>query len=261
MLITPKLFDGEGDMAEAKDPLTVFREAVELAQQGKYEEALENHLWFHEHALEHNPSLAGVRLSFALASWLELGEKYPKALRALLSVLDEKVKAITDGNGSFGVFHDLATINEILNESPSTVALFKVVHQAYPDVAKHCYRVAERHLVAQREYTICAAYLLDGVARFEEIRFEFQMKKKVADENRLLRSGGVMEYAEASFVVEVCRLLEILVGVGRRPEAERVETLALELISSAEARDTVGKALRDHSVGNGDKPHDPSSHP
>jgi hypothetical protein len=248
-------------MAEAKDPRTVYREAVELTRQGKYEDALENHLWFHEHALEHNPALAGVRLSFALGSWLDLGEKYPKALRALLSLRDAKVQAITEGKGSFTLFHDLAAINVRLKESPGTVALFKVVHQAYPDLAKQCYRIAEQHLVAQQEYAVCAAYIPDGLARFEEIRCQFQMKKEIADENPLLRSGGVMEYAEASFVAEVSRLIEILVSVDRRQEAERVETLALELVANAEARDTVGKALRDRSVRDGDQQHEPSNDP
>jgi hypothetical protein len=251
----------EGNMAETTNPRTVYREAVELTRQGKYEDALQNHLWFHEHALEHNPALAGVRLSYALGSWLDLGEKYPNALRAMLSIRDTKVQAITEGKGSFTLFHDQAAINERLKESPKTVALFKVVHQAYPDLAKQCYRIAEQHLVAQREYAVCAAYVPNGLARFEEIRCQFQMKKEIADESPLLRSGGVMEYAEASFVAEVSRLIEILVGVDRRQEAERVETLALELVANAEARDTVGKALRDRSIGNGDEHRESSSHP
>jgi len=41
----------------------------DLAHQGKNEEALERFLWFHDHALEHDPAMHGVRLPYALSSW------------------------------------------------------------------------------------------------------------------------------------------------------------------------------------------------
>jgi hypothetical protein len=211
-------------------------------QQERHEDALQNLLWFHEHALEQNPALAGVRLSFALAAWIELGEKYPKALQALTSIRDEKTKVIIDGQGSFPLFLDVAAMNEYLKESPRTVALFKVIHQTYPDLARQCYGVAEPQLVAHREHGTCACYVPDAPARFEEIRQLFQMKMQIADENPALREGGVPEYAEASFVAEVCRLIEILVGVGRGQEAEKIRELAQPMIASAEARDALAKA-------------------
>jgi hypothetical protein len=231
-------------MAAVRDPQTVFHDAVALARQGKYEDALQHHLWFHEHALEHNPAFAGVRLSYALAAWVELGANYPPALRALTSVRDDKVKAIADGKGSFEAFHDVAAINEYLKESPRTVALFRAIHQASPELAGPCYRVAEPHLVAQREYAICAFYNPDALARFEEIRQLFRLNMEIADENPALPSGGLREYAATSFLMEVCRLLEILVGVGRREEAERVQALAVAECPGADARDALHNALR-----------------
>ena len=39
-----------------------------LTRQGRYEEALHEFQRFHEHALEEMPSLAGVRLSYALSA-------------------------------------------------------------------------------------------------------------------------------------------------------------------------------------------------
>jgi hypothetical protein len=236
-------------MTAARDPIAVFREAVALAQQGEYEAALQNHLWFHEHALEHEPALAGVRLSFALAHWVELGEKYPKALQALTTVRDERIKTLAEGKGSFQTFHDLAAINDYLNESPGTVAVFKQIHQAHPELAAQCFGVAQAHLVAQREYTICACYIPEALAWFEEIRQLFQMQMEIADENPVLAAGGVREHAKASFMREVGQLMEILVGVGRRREAQRVGELALEVNASAELRDAVARALGHQEPG------------
>jgi hypothetical protein len=123
------------------------------------------------------------------------------------------------------------------------VALFKTLHQTNPELAKRCYRVAESHLVADREFAICASYIPDAQARFEEIRQLFQMKIEIAEKNPRLQEGGIKEYAEASLVAEVGRLIEILVGVGRGQEAERVRDLALELTVSAETREALDKAL------------------
>jgi hypothetical protein len=236
-------------MTAARGPQAVFREAVELMRQGKYEDALRNHLWFHEHALEHNPALAGVRLSYALAAWVELGEKYPPALRALTSIRDEKAKALAGGNGTFAAFHDVAAINESLKESPATAALFQAIHQAHPRLAGQCYRVAEPHLLAQREYAICASYIPDAQARFDEIGQLFRLQMEIAGENPSLGSGGLREYAAASFVVEVCRLIEVLVGVSRGEEAERVRALALAFSPGAGARDALDAAFRGQEPG------------
>jgi hypothetical protein len=236
-------------MTAARDPREVFREAVEFARQGRYEDALQNHLWFHEHALDHDTALGGVRLSFALASWVELGERYPPALEALTSIRDEKAQAVTAGRGSFPLFHDVAAINGYLQEAGRTVELFKVMHQEYPELARQCYGVAEGNLVAAREYEVCSSYLPDALARFEEIRQLFKLKLEIADENPRLRAGGIREYAEMSFAAEVGRLIEILVGVGRRQEAERMGELALGVSAGAGVRDAVEKALRSEDPG------------
>src|SRR5690349_10482282 len=78
--------------AEDQDPQAVLNEARQLAQAGKYEEALAKHLWYHENALRIQPSQLGVRVSFALAAWRDLGEKFPKAHDALVGIRDEDAK-------------------------------------------------------------------------------------------------------------------------------------------------------------------------
>lgn len=56
-------------------PSSVLDEARELEEQGEYAKALEKYLWFHRHALEHDSTAAGVRVSFALGAWARLGEE------------------------------------------------------------------------------------------------------------------------------------------------------------------------------------------
>ncbi len=74
-------------------------EAKDLAAGGQYEPALQRHLWYHNHALEYDPNQRGVRLSFALTDWVELGRKYPKAKQALLEIRDGNTRKLVKAAG------------------------------------------------------------------------------------------------------------------------------------------------------------------
>jgi hypothetical protein len=58
------------------DPSEALAEVRELTRQGRYAGALERQLWFHERALEYDPALSSVRLSFGLSEWARLDERY-----------------------------------------------------------------------------------------------------------------------------------------------------------------------------------------
>jgi hypothetical protein len=173
--------------------------------------------------------LAGVRLSFALSWWLELGQSYPQAMQALITVRDKKALAIAQGQGSFALFHDVAAINRTLGEELKTVALFKWLHQTCPALAQPCYPVAQGDLVGQREYEICSCYIPDPRARLEEARQMRQIHLEIADENQALDSPQFREYADQRFAGEVGCILEILLGAGRKQEAEQVRESALAI--------------------------------
>jgi len=55
------------------DPEKVLARARSYRLSGQFEKALQDHIWFHENALKHKPALYGVRLSFALQEWVNLG--------------------------------------------------------------------------------------------------------------------------------------------------------------------------------------------
>jgi hypothetical protein len=93
------------------DPKEILRQARQLVKSEQYAEALEKYVWFHHHALEANRALAGVRLSYAIFEWVDLGELYPPARRALESVRDTKTESLIQGTYDASVFHDVAAIS------------------------------------------------------------------------------------------------------------------------------------------------------
>ncbi len=123
-------------LTQAEDMQKYLSDTKDLTRAGKYEEALKRHIWFHDHALEHQPSMYGVRLSFALSNWKELGDKYPPAKQALVETRDRKMKTLLDGKESHELFHDVSSINETLGESEKTVSLFEDIDEKQPKIAK-----------------------------------------------------------------------------------------------------------------------------
>jgi hypothetical protein len=216
--------------ADDQLPKTVLAEARAFVSQGRYEAALEKYLWFHQHALQYNEAFAGVRLSFALSEWVELGERYPPARDALLAVRDESTLAIEAGEGTVSLFHEVAAMNRCLQMEVQTPQLFKRMHQRYPDLARQCYELAEPLLVESGDYELCNYYLSDLETRLEAIRSLHRMTLEIAAENSVLGSpeAGLKQHARTRLADATSRLITILEGVGRLDEAERVRAFVRE---------------------------------
>jgi hypothetical protein len=224
------------------DPHAILHEAVDLARSGRHEEALQRHLWFHQHALEHEPAMYGVRLSFALSWWVDLGEAYPPALDALKAVRDAKVDELVAGGGSRESFDDVASINGYIGEAVRTVELFRLLDSNRPELAAKCYPNAEEALVGQREYALCSRYLSDIDTRLEEMKslrdglISFHAGHARKDHPDLLR------VPERLFADRVGRLVEILNGAGRMEEAAQVRDWALSVSDSPEVREAIARS-------------------
>ena len=108
-------------MGQAHDVLERARTA---RLEGRYEDALRDHLWFHENALAVEPGLAGVRLSFALRDWIYLAEQFPLARRALQGLRDRDTERMLNGGESRELFRDIVAINSALGEERATQDLF-----------------------------------------------------------------------------------------------------------------------------------------
>ena len=136
------------------------RQAARLAaDEGRHEEALREFIWFHHHALETEPSLRGVRLSYALRDWVALASRYPPALVALEQIRDAKSNALLNGDGDLDTFRDVEAINRDLDSVPRTYALFAQIAAANPALAQQCARKAFPALVAAGDFALAARFL------------------------------------------------------------------------------------------------------
>jgi hypothetical protein len=136
-----------------------YKNAQEAARSGRYEEALREHLWFHEHALEEMPSLYGVRLSFALADWVELGKSYPPAFIALKEIRDAKSLRLQKGDISRALFHDVESINQYLQDHESTYRLFVQLLDVNPAVTNEFADLAMPAIVHAKDFSLARRFI------------------------------------------------------------------------------------------------------
>ncbi|HWD94530.1 MAG TPA: protein kinase [Verrucomicrobiae bacterium] len=249
---------------ERPDLQKILSQAKELADTAHYDEALQHHLWYHNHALEYDPGQAGVRLSFALSDWIELGRQYPKARRALVEIRDRDTRQFSEGHGNFKLFMDVNAINGYLEDDTATYTLFKKIESLDKSLARQCFFVAEPLLLQKGEYDTCLDYIGDPQSAFERIRDSYAGMKKWEDDQTLRRADEKKRFEEMGktnpafarlpflseppkradniFIGQMKQLIEVLVGADRKPEAEKIRDQALAVLDDDRIQSAVSDA-------------------
>ncbi|MDO3387926.1 hypothetical protein QWI17_18925 [Gilvimarinus sp. SDUM040013] len=191
----------------------------ELIEKGQYKEALIQHQNYFEDSAN-VPGLSGVRLSFALGNWAELGQLYPPALTALKELAQAKRAQLLDGDGNFTIFSEYESINSYINKGSETIETFLKLEEFYPDQASRYYNSIERLLMSEKRYEIIARHIKDPIYKFETIRHhrEYEMGR--------LRSGdkhASLDYANKYYHQELSRLLATTKAIGMIDYAKEIE--------------------------------------
>jgi len=197
-----------------------------LTKSGQYQQALEKHIWFHEES-KASPSMAGVRLSFAIAAWINLGERYSPALDALINVRDTNKEILVSGKGSFQHFHDLFSINRALGKEEHTYELFLILDKQYPEQAVVYYHVAEDLLIERKDYKLCGKYIGDPVYKYERIRHTRELQLSMTKKYPIMNNSRFLKNADESFVDSVIKLIKLLIAIDREDEAIEIQKRAL----------------------------------
>jgi hypothetical protein len=211
---------------------TALDEARSLAAEGKYEAALEKHVWFHDHALDVDKSHYGVRLSFALSDWVALGQKFPKALATLKQIRVEKTSRLLNGEANAALFHDVEAINRYLGDSPATLELFKKIDTTNPEFAATLYPWAEETLVSAKEFQLARKYLGDPSVQFENARSLFQNGLQHV---KSLPAGHPSRTAfERLFTDRAVRIIKVLEGSDDSEAAKDIQNKASQILNNPE---------------------------
>ena len=202
----------------------------EMVEQKQYSAALKRYIWFHEHVLEHDPSMSGVRLSFALGGWRRLAEVYPPAMEALVETRDQTTARVENGSGGWNAFHDVQSLNESLGDESLTVELFEQLHETRPELAQRVWGMAKSDVITARRYELAKRYIGNPMHSLAAIRRSYERNQTLygslndeQDEDEHFR-----EFNENRFVEETLELMQVYTALGREDLVDQIGNEALK---------------------------------
>jgi hypothetical protein len=216
----------------AEDVQKRLHDAHSAAKGGRYEEALDGYIWFHENS-ENVPGLGGVRLSFALAYWVDLGRVYPPARTALEEIRDRKTKSILRGFRDVASFHDVVAINKHLGCERATYELFVALNSSSPALASNYSSLALPAIINSGDLHLARQFLPCPREELQRLAETFKMMSARIDLQTCIRL----------YVDDVNIILETLRGVEDLEQADHVYASALESFESVQVREAVRLAL------------------
>lgn len=224
--------------AYTDDMQAYLSETQEMVQEGKHEEALKRFIWFHDHALEHDPSMYGVRLSFALSYWKALGEVYDPAMTALVETRDRKETSLLNGDGDVKLFHDVAALNRTLEEDEKTVSLFSNIVQKDPAVGKRYWNIASDAVIDAKRYDLVRKYIGNPMREFTKVKSMYEYNTALYDDPDI-GSEHFKAYNEENLVEESLRLIDVALALDDREAAREIQRKAMSLVKDYRLEDAL----------------------
>jgi hypothetical protein len=224
-------------------PSERLTQAHQAARDGDYAFALSEYVWYHEHALETEPSQGGVRMSYALAYWMELGAQYPAAIQALEDILARKTAVLRAGAGDWQLFDDVVAIGERLGRERATYELFLIVAAQRPDFAARCANLAIPAMLASGDFELARRYVGDTSERVKSANELLSMALREMPRRLPERTDEIREVESRLYVAKIQEMLRILASVGDTAEAGRVRELSIAVVADADIRERVKRGL------------------
>jgi hypothetical protein len=221
----------------AEDMQLYLSDTEDMARQGKNEEALERFLWFHDHALEHEPAMYGVRLSFALSSWKELADSYPPALIAMKKTRDDKTILLENRKGSTDLFHDVVSLNQTLGDDDKTIVLFRRLDQEQKGLAAQCWDMAKDAVIKAKAYDLARKYIGNPVHEFDQLKEKYEQVTGMCGGKNFGESFKA--WNDNNLVEKTLGLIEMAVALEETKAAREIQKKALAIVDDHRLRDAI----------------------
>jgi tetratricopeptide (TPR) repeat protein len=191
---------------------------------GDFATALEHYDYFFEHALDEDLyALYGVRLSYCLDEWAELGQQFPPATDRL-RLKKESALRLLKASRDPERFHDYIAICHYLKCSDEPIQQFLSYHRTDPDLSRSIVRFIWDDLVDAEQWDICSSYVDDSQERYRNALGRFDEAMSVCDSDPDLGGEEFAGQIEEWYVRDVRNLALVLCNAARAAEAEGILT-------------------------------------
>lgn len=179
----------------------------------EYAKALERYEYFFDHALEEEKSLYGVRLSYCLDEWAQLGSQYSPALERLRRKAEDAHDSLIRTRNPER-FHDYIAICGYLERDAAPVELFLTLHGSDPELAKSMVRFIWDALVDAKQWSVCASYLSDPGSNYAKALWKFDRSMAISNEDPSLGGDEFEEQIDGWYVLDVVNIVRVLANSG-----------------------------------------------
>lgn len=211
------------ELADYEEFSERFNQVRELVAQEKYAQASSAFEQLYEQSASVDRA-HGVRNSFLVGAWHELGQEYAPALEALKVKRQELLELALSDSLTFETFSDLSSINRVLGDDSLTLDVFKQVHNKHPEQAEQLYFAAADLLIQHGEYDLLMHYNPDPIFSFESARYSREGSLSSVREGVL--EEGHKRRADQRFERTLTALLLALEQSGRGKELAEVRRRA-----------------------------------
>lgn len=229
--------------AMAQDMQQYLAATKQMVREKKFQEANERYAWFHNHSLEASPSMAGVRLSFALSYWKSLADIYPPAMIAMLDMRDKKTRQLLDSSGSSNLFADVAALNRTLGEEHKTIDIFERIENVDHNKAKRCWHYVKGALFNAKRYDIIRNFIGNPLHEFNAIKGQREMALKTL-RSKTQGNSQLQGFADDSFVEKSLDLIKFSLAVDDVSSAEQIKKEAQKIVKDNRLRDIKLKKVK-----------------
>lgn len=219
-------------------PRIWLTEARSAAREGAFPEAVRLYDHFFEHALENDPSFYGVRLSYCLGEWAELGKAYPPALDALVKKKDEALQLLAQTRDPER-FKDFSSICQCLDCPAEPVRVFHQYHLADNGFAATLVHIVWGELIAAKAWETCSTYLVNVIATYERTLEAFDMAVRLGRSNSGFGDPDYEAFIDRWYVKDVGHIGLVLRNTGRELEAKALRERVLKDLEQRDRMDLI----------------------
>jgi hypothetical protein len=236
---------GEWQPPENPSPTAILNEAKADARARRYDDALAKHLWYHENAEKFDSGQTGVRRSFALSDWYDLGADFAPALAKFKETREAARKQVLEGEHPkhvWNAFADYASMSEKLGEDKKIAELFLELRDKNEKHAKKVYHLAERSLVDASRFDVCGDFLDAERAMKLEIK-SFELNMQLAKERDGDRRQHLVDFGERKFRHDAATIVAIVAKNGKADEAKELAEQARDAWDDKKLNEALDRAL------------------
>lgn len=248
------------------DTLPLAPKVDSLIFQSRYDEALQQFLAYHD------KYKSGSSWNVILPQWMELARRYPKAKTVLFQIRNRDLVEFSEGRGYKDLFSEVKAVSHALHQDNATYDLFTSFRDSDADLAQQCYGLVEDLLLEKGDYQWCFRHIGDPQENFDSIRQGYfnnldSQKRLAESREQMIQMTRMMEQkarqlgrtnstvkpppdtlprikklGEENFVNGTRNLIEILVGVNHKDDAEKIRDKALTVLDDPRLHSAVSDA-------------------